>query len=266
MVPGLQPLHIDPEVLNLYTQLNPKLTIQNDLDLFLSSTLGNNAIPTDDSFLYGATNLTIPELPGTPTTFYMHLISMFFTYYHPSMPIIQESVFLENLVPANKHHPMLLNTIYAIGCHYSRSPYLYQSPFYTPQKAVDYFIARALAATPAPESWSLISSNSISISQASLLLSSTDFQTSKSHTWMMVGMTIRLNQKFEMQSEKTSHDFPSICNGISKFHVDCSTEERKRFFNFLMLEFGGDRCLAICSSVWPRVPLSSSMKQNMLEH
>lgn len=230
-----QPLDIDPEVLNLYTQLNPKLTIQNDLDLFLSSTLGTNHIPTDDSFLYGATNLTIPELPGIPTTFYMHLISMFFTYYHPNMPLIQEKVFLENLVPTNKHHPMLLNTIYAIGSHYSRSPYLYQSPFYTPQKAVDYFISRALAATPAPENWGLISSNSIAISQASLLLSSCDFQTKKSHTWMMIGMAIRLNQKFEMYQDKSTHDFLSLVNGVQKFQVDCTAEERKRVWFGSML-------------------------------
>lgn len=46
---------------------------------------------------------------------------------------------------------MLLNTVYAIGCFYSRSPYLYQNPFYTPQKAVEYFISKALAATPPPE-------------------------------------------------------------------------------------------------------------------
>ena len=133
-----QPLSIDPEVLNLYTQLNPKLSLQSDLDLFLATTLGTNTVPSDDSFLYDSTNLSVPELPGIPTTFYMHLISMFFTYYHATMPIIQESVFLENLVPTNRLHPMLLNTIYAIGCHYSRSPYLYQSPFYTPQKVFEY--------------------------------------------------------------------------------------------------------------------------------
>ena len=171
-----EPLMIDPEVLALYSQLNPKMGLQNDLDMFLSSTLEGQQQPyTNTNNLNGnsnSTDLTNPELIGFPTTFYIHLISMFFTYYHPSLPILDENSFLSKLgmmdsrffaskpllflhfnllVPTNNIHPMLLNTVYAIGCFYSRSPYLYQNPFYTPQKAVEYFISKALAATPPPE-------------------------------------------------------------------------------------------------------------------
>ncbi|KAJ2995193.1 hypothetical protein HDV02_001019 [Globomyces sp. JEL0801] len=113
-----------------------------------------------------------------------------------NMPILDEKLFMENLIPVNNHPPMLLNIIYAIGCHYSRSPQLYQVPFYNPQKASEYFINQALISTPAPETWASISSDSISVSQASLLLSAYDCITHKTHTWMM---------------------------------IDCSTEERKRF-------------------------------------
>lgn len=143
------PIIIDPEVLALYAQLNPKMGVQNDLDMLLSSTLQSQNHYTQN--LNNSTDLTSLELIGIPTTFYIHLISMFFTYYHPSFPILDENIFLEKLVPIDYIHPMLLNTVYSIGCLYSRSPYLYQNPFYTPQKAVEYFISKALAATPPPE-------------------------------------------------------------------------------------------------------------------
>ncbi|KAI8896569.1 fungal-specific transcription factor domain-containing protein [Globomyces pollinis-pini] len=224
-----QPLQIDPEVLNLYTQLNPKLSLQQELDFFLQSTLmGNNQVPNDDSFISAPTNLSTNELPGIPSSFYLHLISMFFTYFHQSMPILDEKLFMENLIPVNNHPPMLLNIIYAIGCHYSRSPQLYQVPFYNPQKASEYFINQALISTPAPETWASISSDSISVSQASLLLSAYDCITHKTHTWMMIGMAIRLNQRFEVHTNKIKHSFLSLCNNTPKFHLDCSTEERKR--------------------------------------
>ncbi|KAJ3274132.1 hypothetical protein HDV01_003415 [Terramyces sp. JEL0728] len=236
--PVTQPLTIDPEVLNLYTQLNPKLALQSDLDLFLQSTLSNNNIPQDDAFLYGApTNLTIPELSNIPATFYMHLIAMFFTYYHPIVPVVQETAFLENLVPNNNHHPMLMNVIYAIGCHYSKSPFLYQVPFYTPQKATEYFINRALVSTPAPETWKSINTNTLAVTQATILLSSCDFISDKTHTWMMTGMAIRLSQNFEFFSDASGHDFLTVCNSISKFHVKCSVEERKRvWWSALLLD------------------------------
>jgi hypothetical protein len=216
-----QPIEIDPVVLNYYTQLNPKLSVQQDLDLFLAATLQNaNEEQSSD--------LTITELPGIPSTFYMHLISMFFTYYHKSNPILQESIFFENLVPRNRHHTMLLNTIYAIGCQYSRSPHLYQTPFYTPAKAFEYFINRALSNTPPPEVWASISANTIEICQASLLLASCDYRLQKSHTWMMFGLSIRQAQKYEMHTASVSHDFLSICNNLPKFHVSCTKQERQR--------------------------------------
>ena len=137
-------LVIDPEVLALYQTLNPKLSIQTDLDAFLSSTLQNNPLssPHQQTQLSDTLDLKIPELIGVPTTFYLHLISMFFTYYHPSFPLLDENSFFESLIPVNLHHQMLLNTLYAIGCLYSRSPYLYQTPFYTPVKASEFFMAR----------------------------------------------------------------------------------------------------------------------------
>lgn len=101
-------LLIDPEILNLYSQINPKiLSFSNNLNGFLQRDAnGAVSIPTE-AFLFGPVNLTIPELPGLPPELFLHLISMFFTYYHLTLPVIQETQFFENLIPLNKHHPML---------------------------------------------------------------------------------------------------------------------------------------------------------------
>jgi hypothetical protein len=217
-----EPIQIDPLVLNYYTELNPKLAVKQELDQFLADTLQvSNA---------AGANLLIPELPWISTSFYVHLISMYFTYYHKCNPLIEETLFMEHLIPINKHHGMLLNSIYAIGCQYSRSPKLYQAPFYTPQKAFDYFINRALSLTPAPEVWGSINSDSLEICQAALLLSSCDYTAQKSHTWMMSGMAIRLALKFEMFSSKIHHDFFSTYGKIQKFNVACIGKERQRIW------------------------------------
>jgi hypothetical protein len=221
-------LQIDPVVLNYYTELNPKLTVQNELDQFLADTLRDMTQTTKTDGTHP--NLIIPELPGISTNFYLHLISMFFTYFHKNCPILHESSFLENLVPINKHHGMLLSVIFAIGCQFSRSPHLYQTPFYTPQKAFDYFINRALALCPAPEVWGSISSDSIEICQAALLLASCDYKAQKAHSWMMFGMAIRLTQKFEMHTSVVQHDFFSTYGKIQKFHIACSEVERQKYF------------------------------------
>ncbi|KAJ1343779.1 hypothetical protein BSLG_001671 [Batrachochytrium salamandrivorans] len=140
-------IQIDPKVLSLYAQLNPKMTLDFE-SLLLQQPRKDDTVPSvdfplmADSFLYGPANLTLTELPGIPANFFLHLISMFFTYYHPTFPIIQETLFFETLIPVNKHHQMLLNTIYAIGCHFSRNSLLYQAPFYTPQRAWEFFLDR----------------------------------------------------------------------------------------------------------------------------
>ena len=217
-----QPIQIDPVVLNYYKQMNPKLDVQQELDLFFAATL-QNPPPRDET-----SDLIIAELPGIPSGFYLHLISMFFTYYHKGFPVLDETIFFENLIPNNRHNGMLLNTIYAIGCRYSRSPHLYQTPFFTPQKAHDYFLNRALALTPAPETWQKFDADTISICQASLLLVSCDFHSHSSH-WMLFGMAIRQILRFEMNLDHVNHDFLSISSSFDKFKVNCSQSERKRF-------------------------------------
>lgn len=95
-----EPISIDPEVLALYSQLNPKMGLQNDIDAFLSSTLQGQPQPYTNTMNDGNNNssdLTNPELIGIPSTFFIHLISMFFTYYHSSLPILVENSFLGKL-------------------------------------------------------------------------------------------------------------------------------------------------------------------------
>nr|KAJ3421332.1 hypothetical protein HK105_003840 [Polyrhizophydium stewartii] len=232
-----QPIQIDPEVLNLYSQINPKMNL--DLTSLLQSTLTGVQRPTSqanipafgispESFLYGPVNLTVPELPGLPSEFFLHLISMFFTYFHPTMPIVREISFFENLIPINHHHQMLLNAIYAIGCHYSRHPMLYQAPFYTPQRASDFFMDRAFAAVPPPDSKHFISYESLAICQASLLLATCDFSLKRCRTWMMIGMGCRLVQKYELYYTQSQSDFFTVFNGRKKVHIPSPLQERKR--------------------------------------
>ncbi|KAH9269290.1 hypothetical protein BASA83_008652 [Batrachochytrium salamandrivorans] len=226
-------IQIDPKVLSLYAQLNPKMTLDFE-SLLLQQPRKDDTVPSvdfplmADSFLYGPANLTLTELPGIPANFFLHLISMFFTYYHPTFPIIQETLFFETLIPVNKHHQMLLNTIYAIGCHFSRNSLLYQAPFYTPQRAWEFFLDRAYAFIPSPESKQFISSESLSICQASLLLASCDFSLKRSRTWMIVGIGCRMAQKYELYHTESKPDFFSLFNGHRKIQVSSSLQERKR--------------------------------------
>lgn len=67
-------------------------------------------------------NLSNPLLPTLPTDFYLHLVSLFFTYFHPTFPVLHEASFLERLIPINMHSNALLNIIYAIGVNYSKHP------------------------------------------------------------------------------------------------------------------------------------------------
>ena len=221
-----QPIKIDPVVLNYYTQLNPKLDVQQELDLFLAATL---QAPTNE-----ASDLSIPELPGITASFYLHLISMFFTYFHNAFPLLDETVFFENLIPSNKHSQMLLSVIYAIGCRYSRSPQLYQTPFFSPQKAYSYFIKRALTLTPAPETWQNVDVDTISICQAAVLLASCDVHSHSQH-WMVFGMAVRQVLRFEMGRERVTNDFLSLCSAYDKFHVNCTPDERKRYLQLTRL-------------------------------
>ncbi|KAI8916142.1 fungal-specific transcription factor domain-containing protein, partial [Gorgonomyces haynaldii] len=226
-------LQIDPEVLNLYTQINPKLSLQQDLSNFLATQ--NNQKPqqsqaTVDSLLYGPVNLSIPEVPNLQSDVFLHLISMFFTYFHPTAPLIDENRFFQNLIPSNNHHPMLLYAIYAVGCSYSRHPVLYQSPFYTPQKASQFFVNKALASVPPPESKNFSTFEAVEICQASLLLSCTDFLAKKCRTWMMLGMGTRLISRYEFQSMSNEPSFVTMFNGMRKIDVEATTEERKRLW------------------------------------
>ncbi|KAK5673363.1 hypothetical protein QVD99_000812 [Batrachochytrium dendrobatidis] len=225
-------IQIDPEVLNLYAQLNPKMSV--DLNTLLVSPSTDGSVPSADlsfnieSLLYGPVNLTLAEFPNLPSEFFLHLISMFFTYYHPTFPIIHETPFFENLIPINKHHQMLLNAIYAIGCHYSQNSLLYQTPFYSPQRASEYFMDRAFAAVPPPESKHFTSPESLAICQAAILLTSCDYSLKRCRTWTTIGMGCRLAEKYELYYSKSLPDFFSLYNGSRKTCVPVSLQERKR--------------------------------------
>lgn len=67
------------------------------------------------------------------------------------------------------------------------------------------FLYRALSCTPAPETWTSITTDSLSICAASLLLSSLDYAQNRSHTWMMTGMAIRLAVRLELEKREAEH-------------------------------------------------------------
>ncbi|KAJ3055409.1 hypothetical protein HK097_010610 [Rhizophlyctis rosea] len=184
-------------------------------------------------FLFGPIGLTIPELPNLLPDFYLHLISLFFTYFHPTLPLIHERTFFENLVPVNNHHPMLLNAMYAIGCLYSRHPQLYQAPFGSPQKASEYFATRAVNVVPLGQMSSGKKSSqsveSLSTCVATLLLAVGDFGARKQgRTWTHAASGCRVAQKFDLAYDKTTDDFFSLFNGTKRQEVYGTPEERKR--------------------------------------
>ena len=229
--PTFQPLEIDPEVLNLYAQLYPKMA--DEFNVMLSGSLDPSyqQLLCDtqmDNLLFGSVNLGIAELPGLKPELFLHLITMFFTYYHPTFPVITEERFLQQLIPENKIHPMLLNAVYAIGCRYSLHPQLYQAPFLSPAKAGDFFMNKAYNSIPPPDSSCLLSSDALAVCQASLILSSCDVKLSQCRTWMMVSMACRLAQKYELFYDDTSTDFFAVYSGVKKCSNDIDLEDRKR--------------------------------------
>jgi hypothetical protein len=54
---------------------------------------------------------------------------------------------------------------------------------------------------------------------------------------MMMGMALRLCQKLELNTCKVEHDYFSTFAGVSKFHVNGTEQERKRYL-FFKIEFG----------------------------
>ncbi|KAJ3035333.1 hypothetical protein HDV00_004061 [Rhizophlyctis rosea] len=184
-------------------------------------------------FLFGPIGLTIPELPNLLPDIYLHLVSLFFTHFHPTLPLIHERTFFENLVPVNNHHPMLLNAIYSIGCLFSRHPQLYQAPFYSPQKASEYFATRAANCVQPTQASSmkkgLQTTESLSTCVASLLLACCDYGARKNgRTWTFAESGCQLAQKFDLAYDSTTDDFFSLFNGAKRQEVFGTPEERKR--------------------------------------
>ncbi|KAI9348758.1 fungal-specific transcription factor domain-containing protein [Zopfochytrium polystomum] len=172
--------------------------------------------------------LTVADLPDIPADFYVHLITIFFSYFHQALPIINERQFFIEIMPENTHHAMLLNAIYAIGCLFSRHSTLFQAPFYGPHRASEYFANRAAGLIPTFAK-TMSSFEKVSICQAALLLSVLDYGSRNAvRSWMYTGMGCRLSQKLDLPFSRTVNDFFSICNGVPKPAVVSSMEERKR--------------------------------------
>ena len=81
---------IDPEIVEIYKMMNPKL-------LSVSNT----------SLTHVPGELCIPEYPHITSEFLLHLVSLFFTFFHPYAPILQETDFLQKLLPFNTHTDIL---------------------------------------------------------------------------------------------------------------------------------------------------------------
>jgi hypothetical protein len=197
---------------------------------------------TIDQIIYGPVNLMCPELPNLRSDFFLHLISMFFTYFHPSFPILEEKSFLENLIPVNNHHPMLLNVIYAIGCNFSLNTFLFQMPIGSPQKAFTFFINKARKFAPVPGDDIFSSFEVVEITQAALLLVSCDVSGTATRTLSMIELAARVITTLELHRRANTDSFMSIGSFGRRFDVDISPGQRKRIMFSLLL---GDLFLSI---------------------
>lgn len=166
--------------------------------------------------LHSKESLMLSDLPDIPTEFYLHLIQLFFLYFHSSLPIMSEAQFFADLLPQNKHHPMLLNVIYSIGCLFSSSPICLMPPLYTPQRASEFFANRAAGYISTSSIKTQAALEQLSICQATLLLSIVDSSTSKSlRSFTQSGMGIRLAQKLDLAVVACNkNDFYSDFNGL----------------------------------------------------
>ncbi len=89
----------------MFTPVNPKLEMHPELIKTLQQPAPfEQRIPylpsqVDAGVQFGPNALQVPELPNLMPEFFLHLTAMFFTYFHPSLPVLDELRFLENLYP-----------------------------------------------------------------------------------------------------------------------------------------------------------------------
>ncbi|KAI8809779.1 fungal-specific transcription factor domain-containing protein [Cladochytrium replicatum] len=220
-------------------QIDHELLSQTNISPTSLSLLTDHNYPTissSSSASSSASNLFIPDLavndvPKLPSEFYLHLISCFFTYFHPCLPVLEERIFFEDLIPENNHHPMLLCAIYSIGALYSRHPLVYKAPLYSPQRANEYFANKGALALPSSssEGKSGRGFEQLEVCQASLILSFSEYGNRiGQRQWMFTGMGCRLAQRLDIPFEETTDDFFSFFNGRTKPAISCTKAERKR--------------------------------------
>ncbi|KAI8812513.1 hypothetical protein BJ742DRAFT_850227 [Cladochytrium replicatum] len=219
-------------------QIDQDLLSQPNISPTSLSLLTDHNFPTISSSFSSsssASNLFIPDLavndlPRLPSEFYLHLISCFFTYFHPCLPVLEERIFFEDLIPENNHHPMLLCAIYSIGALYSRHKLIYQAPLYSPQRANEYFANKgALALPSSSEGKPGRGFEQLEVCQASLILSFSEYGNRiGERQWMFTGMGCRLAQRLDIPFEETTDDFFSFFNGRTKPAISCTKAERKR--------------------------------------
>lgn len=216
-----QVLHVDPEILNLYAQINPKLSIQQDFMNLLEQPLGNV-----EDILYG-TLLSVPDLPQLNSDFYIHLISLFFTYFHATMPIFEESIFFRRLMPVNTHDPSLLFAIYSIGCKYSRTPQLFHPPLMTPNDASKFFRERSILLRPKPGEI-LSPDRALQVAQAGILLANCDIGLSDPMTLPIFRSSVQFIHDFDFMYEQVSQTRLKFGLAVPKQNLECTMIERKR--------------------------------------
>jgi hypothetical protein len=125
---------------------------------------------------------------------------------------------------------MLTAAIWAIGCNYSRHPALYQAPFFTPAKASEFFVQKALAAVPPFEARQFATRDSVEVCQAAILLTACDFSVQKCRNWMMFGIATRLAMRYEVWKDANSPDLLSVNSTALKVDVECTPRERRRIW------------------------------------
>lgn len=123
-------IQIDPEILNLYTQINPKLALQPDIMNALNQPELAN-IHTVNQIIHGPVNLTCSEIPNLGSDFFLHLISMFFAYFHTTFPILDEkrNHRLVNYSISSKSDTYQSPSAYASKCYIRNRMLLFKKPF-----------------------------------------------------------------------------------------------------------------------------------------
>ncbi|KAJ9063074.1 hypothetical protein DSO57_1004006 [Entomophthora muscae] len=154
-----------------------------------------------EQYLLNESSLVFPSIPSPPTPpipvispeVSEHLISLYFTYQHPLLPIIHRATFL-NSFNDNKQCALLLFTIYALASRFSSHPEVCKDPCYS---SGEEYITHAKILLES----SSYSTPSLPTVQALVLMSLHEFGCNRYPTaWMYSGLAVRMGQHLNLYS------------------------------------------------------------------